>query len=225
MPTQKPDRTPLASVALVLGLMLITPLAQAQTNACQVDGETRRGILEASLNGTMIPRPNGNDLVVTIPEPWEENKWSLTRSSDPRDNAPTQYDVIDPSTNAIVVPANAAALVWLDIHPPPGKPQTSTEPTKVRLETDLPQSQYQPISLAAVASHYRRGGEKHFDVIFCIDNKQNRETHTWNFGLLIDDEWYDPQIRNDGSGPPPPPPTRFRKRRPRDRGMPGWQEK
>ena len=203
MTIRRLDLTPLAPGALALALaMMWTPSAQAQLRACQHDGLTRPGILEASLYGRMTPGESGNDLVIRIPQGWE-NKWSLTHSPDPHDNTRTDADVIDPSANAIIVPPGVAALVWISIQPPVGAPEMPTIPRRIRLATDLPQGRYAPVALAAQANHYRQGSETLHEVVFCIDNTDNPQTHIWSFGLLIGDEWYDPQIKNRGAGPPP----------------------
>lgn len=180
------------SLTTALAVMLLAPLAQAQTNACYEDGRVTGGTLEATLNGTMTT--SGNNLDITIPD-HAPNTWSI-RNTD-RPNSYVQDEVVNKNA-AIVVPATKAALMWLQI-------DTSTAPTAFRVgsnpEVTL-NSSYQAVP--GVSSLLVKGYGT--DIMICDDNTGGRTSHTWSFGVKIGGTWYDPQIKNIGSGPPPPTP-------------------
>lgn len=158
---------------------------------CYSQGDPRTGVLEASLVGVMTPGPAGNSLVVEIPETWEPNLWSQ-READGH-NKLTDYPVFSKRDNQIRVPAGEVALIWFEIEPPVITSAESPVPTEVRFVSKL-SDRFQTAPRSKVDGNV---------VMLCDDNAGNTEDHAWEFGLKIDGEWYDPQIKNLGSGPPP----------------------
>lgn len=175
----------LTSLAMSLALMTFASVAQAQTNACYENGTVKGGTLEATLNGTMTT--SGNNLDITLPD-HAPNTWSI-RNTD-RPNSYVQDEVVNKDA-AIVVPATKAALMWLQI-------DTSTAPTAFRVgsnpEVTL-NSSYQAVP--GVSSLLVKGYGT--DIMIC-DNNTSSTTHTWNFAVKIGNTWYDPQVKNLGTG-------------------------
>lgn len=189
MPTRRTNRASLASGALILALIIFASIAQAQTNACYKNGNPRNGILDATLNGAV----SGTKVQISIPtvgRTAEPDKWSRRRDGGSFEGV--NKTVLDSTTNTILVPANEVALVWLTI-------EGSEQPQEIRLESAL-QNSFQPVAPTLLI---KRDGNT---LLMCDDNSSNSEAHTWYFSLKIGGTWYDPQIKNDGSGPPPPPP-------------------
>ena len=171
------------------------------SDACFADGEVRTGVLEASLVGVMAKSPSGNTRAIEIPDSSEPNRWSQKEANGP--NKFTSYPVFNAKDNQIRVPAGEIALIWFEVEPPPilsgSSPTPDDEyptPTDVRFVSNL-SDRFQ------TAPGSKLEGSN--IVMLCDDNRGNPEDHKWEFGLKIDGEWYDPQIKNLGNEPPPPP--------------------
>lgn len=160
---------------------------------CYSQGEVRTGVLEASLVGVMTRGPAGNKLVIEIPEHSEPNLWSQKSANGP--NTLTKDPVFSQTDNQIRVPAGKVALIWFEVEPPVIDTAQSPIPTEVRFVSSL-SDRFQTAPRSKVEGNV---------VMLCDDNADNTEDHAWEFGLKIDREWYDPQIKNLGSEPPPPP--------------------